>query len=314
MITPSVAQVIRATGTPDFVKGASFSEDGNYDFRTKEAAYVSYVKALIKQASGPEMEDCTHHARFWGIEMECAKAKQKFAELMTAPELTDDDYAVLIPSAGGRKIQKFAAYDPSSTVQAAIAFYEQREKFPYSVRNEAATTLLHKAASYKVILPEYVQRYLEKAAALGAFDAQSLEDALIERDQSCNSDFKEQFEKVAVLLEDVINHEKLRTDHEFIKNACAVVDQYDAHSGFKGGLIEEAIGDDLIASQLSKIAADQRFTIKLVNGHELDVRELKKEALAAVSPSLGIMAHVELVDVLPTLPRGDADLLTKIVS
>jgi hypothetical protein len=312
MITPSVAQVIRATGRPDFVKSASVSEDGNYDFRTKEAAYVSFVKALIKQASGHEYDECVQHARFWKIEAECAQAKAKYAELMTAPELTDDDYA-LVFSDGAKPIRKFAAYDQPSISQAAISFYEQREQYPYEARHTAATNLLHKAASHAVVLPEYVQRYLEKAAALGAFDVDQLEDALISREQAFEPDHVDAFGKVAALIEETISSDKLRSDHDFIKNACAAIDGYDAMTQYKGPLIEEAIGDKLIASELTKIAADQRYTVKLINGLSVDVRELKKEALAAVSPSLSVMGHNELIEVLPTLPREDASLLARIL-
>jgi hypothetical protein len=232
--------------------------------------------------------------------------------MMTAPELTDDDYALVFCD-NGSKIQKFAAYDQSSISQAALSFYEQREQFPYEFRNTAATNLLHKAASQAVVLPEYVQRYLEKAAALGAFDVNQLEDALIAREQAVEPDNTEAFAKVAAVLEEIITSEKLRSDHEFIKSACAAVDSYDALTQYKGSLIEESIGDDLIASELTKIAADQRFTVKLINGLSVDVRELKKEALAAVSPALSVMGHSELIDVLPTLPREDASLLARII-
>lgn len=312
MITPSVAQVIRATGTPDFVKSASVSEDGNYDFHTKEATYVSFIKALIKQASGPEFDECVQHARFWKIEAECGKAKTKYAELMTAPELTDDDYAVVFYD-NGSKIQKFAAYDQASVSQAARSFYEQREQFPYEIRHAAASNLLHKAAAQSVVLPEYVQRYLEKAAALGAFDAGHLEDAIIAREQTCAAEHMDAFEKVATVLDGMISDSRLCSDPDFIKSACAAVDNYDALTQFHGGLIEEAIGDNLIASELTKVAADQRFTVRLINGLSVDVRELKKEALAAVSPSLSVLGHNELIDVLPTLPREDASLLASIL-
>lgn len=312
MITPSVAQVIRATGRPDFVKSASVSEDGNYDFRTKEAAYVSFVKALIKQASGPEFDECVQHARFWKIEEACAQAKAKYAELMTAPELTDDDFALVFCDAGN-KVRKFAAYDQSSTSQAALSFYEEREKLPYGCRHHAATALLHKAASQSVVLPAYVQRYLEKAAALGAFDADQLEDALISREQAAGAEDLESFAKVAAVIEDAIASDALRSDPEFIKDACSAIDMYDAMTAYNGPLIEESIGDHLIASELTKVAADQRFTVKLITGMNVDVRELKKEALAAVSPALSVMNHSELIDVLPTLPREDASLLARII-
>lgn len=273
---------------------------------------MSFVKALIKQASGAEFDACVQHARFWGIEAACQKARTKYAELMTAPELTDDDFAVVFHE-NGVCTRKFAAYDQSSISQAAISFYEQREQFPYEIRHTAASNLLHKAASHSTVLPEYVQRYLEKAAALGAFDSDHLEDAMLAREQACLPDHADAFEKVAAVLDETISSDKLRSDPDFIKSACAAIDSYDAMTQFNGPLIEEAIGNDLIASELTKIASDQRYTVRLINGLSVDVRELKKEALAAVSPSLSVMDHGELIDVLPTLPREDASLLARIL-
>lgn len=312
MITPSVAQVVRATGIPAFVKSASLEDGRDYDFRTRESTYISYVTALTKQASGNELQSCIDHAKFWNIEEDCGKVKTKLAELMHAPELTDADFALVFKD-DGNTIRKFASYDSPTLVEAAINFYDSRSDFPYELRAQAATHLLAKTGSHKAILPDYIYTYLQKAAAFGALGVKELEDALIERDQHCTSEYRDEFSKVACIIESMIEIEALRCDHDFIKSAMSTIDNYDAITEFPGNLIEESVSGKLTVSELQKVAAEQQFTVKLINGCEVDVRGLKKEALAAVDPELSYMNHEKLIGILPTLPRNDADLLSRLI-
>jgi len=304
--------VVKASGVPEFVKSASIPEAVEYDYSTKEATYLSYVQALIKNADADTLSDACDYAKFWGIAADCAKAKEKIAGLMQTPELADSDYA-LVAEDRGHKIQKYAAYDGLTTVNAAEAFYENREKYPYEWRGKIAQNLLTKSAQYCAILPQYLAVYLEKAAAYGAAGIGALEDAMILREQACPAEHSDSFEKVAVLIEAMIDDEKLRTDHDFVKEAVSVIDQFDTLIGFKQALAEDIIPDELVLSNLQKLASADKNIVKLANGFELDVRDLTKDDLNAVDCKLASMSIEELQDVLPTLPRSDADLLTRIL-
>jgi len=305
--------VVKASGVPEFVKSASIPEAVEYDYSTKEATYLSYVQALIKNADADTLSDACDYAKFWGIAADCAKAKEKIAGLMQTPDLKDADYA-LVAEDKGQKIQKFASFNAASTVGAAEAFYENRDRYPFEWRSKTAQALLSKADKFSAVMPAYLNRYLEKAAGFGAAGKIELEDALISREQACPSEHQDSFDKVAQLVESMIASEALRTDIEFVKDAMAVIDQFDTLIGFKDGLAEDIIPDELTLSSLQKVAAEDRCVVKLANGFELDVRDLSKDDLGIIDTKLASLSQEELIDVLPTLPKSDADLLTRVLS
>lgn len=306
----SVAQALSATGVPSFVKNASVTDDGDYDFRTKEATYISFVRALVKGAA-EDISSATTHAKFWGIEGECKATQEKLAALQAPTELRESDYA-LVFSYNDRQIKKFASVDGETTREAAIAFYDQRNSFGYPMRAMAAQNLLNKAAAFNVELPSYVHNYLQKAAAFGTFSTDGLEDIILIREQTCSPEFQDELQKVSAVIEEMIASEKLRTDHDFLKEAMTAIDNFDSMTGFNGKLVEEHMSDDLVVSALEKVASEQSYCVRLVNGAEFDVRNIKKAALTAVNPDLAYAAHDKLAAILPTLPRDDADLLTQL--
>lgn len=312
-MTISVARVISAVGVPAFVKNAQVTDDGEYDSKTRESTYISWVRAIVKQASAEELKQCLVHAKFWNIEKDCLDAQAKYAALIAPPTIKDSDYALSF-AFGDKQIRKFASFDAHTTVQAAISFYEQRGDFAYAQRCSAAENLLCKAASLDVTLPAYIDTYLQKAAGFGALGVHELEDAIIKREQECPVEFREDFNKVATVINELLESESLRTDYDFVKSAMTVIDGFDQESGYTGPLIEEAIPGDLLVSELKKVAAESAYHVKLVNGREVDVRGLEKAALAAVSPELSYASIDKLAAILPTLPRDDADLLTTLIS
>lgn len=308
-----LSAVIKASGIPEFVKAANVPDEVEYDYSSKETTYLSFVQALVKNASGDILSDACDYAKFWGITAECVKAKEKIAELMQTPELKDEDYA-LVACDGGVKIQKYAAYDAASVVSASEAFYENRDKYPFEWRNKVAQVLLTKAAQHCAVMPAYLSRYLEKAGGYGAAGKEALEDALISREQACPAEHQDSFDKVAQVVEAMIADEALRTDIDFVKDAMTVIDGFDTLIGYKEALAEEIIPDELVLTNLRKVAAGDRCVIKLANGYELDVRDLSKDDLGIIDNKLASLSQEELIDVLPTLPRSDADLLTRILA
>ncbi len=304
--------VVKATGIPEFVKCASIPDAVEYAYDTKEATYLSYVQALVKNAGADVLSDACDYAKFWGIASDCAKAKEKIAQLLQTPELKDEDYA-LVACDGGVKIQKYAAYDALSTVNATEAFYENRDKYPFEWRHKVAQALLVKAAQYCAVMPAYLGRYLEKAAGFGAAGKEALEDALIQREQACPAEHSDSFDKIATVIEAMIADEHLRTDIDFVKDAMNSIDQFDTLIGYKDTLAEDIIPDELVLTNLQKAASADRNIVKLANGYELDVRDLDRNDLKIVDVKLASMSSEELIDVLPTLPRSDADLLTRIL-
>lgn len=311
-----LSDVLRATGVPDFVKTASVSDDADpgADYSTRESTFLTYARALWKGASAEQVSEAFDHAKFWDILPHCESFRTKLAQLRQPWNLADDAFCMLQKTASGDKLRKYAAFDPSSTRMAAIGFYDNRANYPFAWRHETARNILSKAAAYNIPLPDYVDTYLHKAACFGAASPESLQEALLIREQVCPNEHAEDFQKVAVVLEQMIETPALRANMDFLKEAMATVDAFDQEANPTVPLIEEVIGDSLTLPNLQKTAAEDKLTISLINGHELDVRTLTKEALAAVDPNLAAMDHNELANVLPTLPKPDAELLTRLVA
>lgn len=312
MSTISLEQAFSLIGRKDLTKTASAQQD--YSFDDRDATLCSFVRALVKEAGA--LPKCRDMARFWGIQDQCAEVEQKIAGYKPA-ELSDDQYA-LVKQAGDQTIRKFAAFDRNSTVEAGIALVNQRERYPLSWRKEAALRLLGKAAEYDAPLPEFVQQALHKTAGLAYPTAESAEEMLVSRlNMVKKAEHQEMMSKLASLLEHLIDHQELRYDQSFVKEAVAAIEQVDVEAGLtdcygQGMLLPEDLLD-ITTNQLEKVAG-MKIAVTLVNGHTLPLEGLSKEALDAVDPNLSKLASDELADVLPTLPKGDADLLVRLTA
>lgn len=316
MDTLSVEEALRYVGRSDLVKTASDSEE-DYTFSTKNATFVSYVTALVKQANEVVMQRCRDHAKFWKIADDCEAAQAKLATY-EAPQLAPTDFALLQKN-GDSVVCKYAAYDRDSTVKAASAFYDNRAKYPLKWRSDTAVNLLRKSAEYKAHLPDYVDTYLHKAAGFGFATPESVENMVVER-LNCTKTVKTAADtsKLSEVANCMLADESLCVDSQFLKSAMSVIEQYDAENGLTDlygssvSLPEELIDSRFTTNQLTKVAGISKLAVELTNGKRVDVTKLSKEALAAVDPELAKMASSDLVDVLPTLPKSDADLLVRL--
>lgn len=307
----SLEEALRYVGREDLVKEASNSED--YLFNTKNATFISYVKAHLKSASDMVKTNCDQYAKFWQIKEDCEGAAQKIASY--EPEaLRPEDFALFDKTAG---VRAYAAYDKDSTWEAACAFTQDRENLPLEMRQKTAAALLSRAEKHGTHLPEYVETYLHKAAGLGFASPDSVETILVERLNASNvSD--EVTEKLAEALSAMLDDEALCTDIDHVKTAMAVVEDYDVYAGLTDkygngvSLPEQIIDDRYTASKLAGVQKLAACSVQLINGTTVSVDTLTKEALAAVDPSLADFDTSELIEVLPTLPKGDADLLSRL--
>lgn len=326
----SLDKALQISGRVDLLKVASSGAE-SYEFDSRDATYISCVKAHVKQADERTKEACDAHARFWRISEQVKAACEKIDNYVPA-ELRPEDYAMNYDG-----VRKYAAFDAESTFDAAIAFHENRVKYTQDMRKHAALRLLKKAEDHNVHLPAYVETYLHKAACLGFVDPANVQEALIQRlNRSMPTMTKSAAEeKLSAALSCFTEDDALCYDRDFIKSACEVLENYDAEYnltsryGIDVGLPEEIIGDNLTTDKLVKAAGCSAAVVKLSNGHTVDVTELTKEALDAVSDQvqaatgvdkfaehyseLAGLTPAELAEVLPTLPKHAADLLVRLV-
>jgi len=281
------------------------ANEGLYSFDTREATRHSYITAIVKQASPDVMAQCATYAKFWDIRDQTAGYEAKLAAYVP-PSLPDDAYALRQGD-----IRKYASHDQDSTRNSAIAFVDHRHLYPLEWRKTAAARLIARAEKHGSHLPQYVETELHKTACLGWIDAAKAEDALVQRMNKV-AGHSDVTEKLAALVNELDDTDAVY-DPEFVKAAVAAFEDFDAatgmtdHYGAGVGLPEEIIGQS--TNVLEKCAGVSNTFTKLSNGAEIDLFNLKKTALEAIDPELVKLSNDELADVLPTLPKGDADLL-----
>lgn len=271
----------------------------------------------MKEAHDDEIDELKKYARFWRIENDCAQAHEKIASY-EPPKLQDRDYA-LVAEANGKPIRKFAAYDAGSTKMAARSLYENRHRYPYAWRKKAAARILARAEKFASHIPDYLNTYLHKAAGFGYPTEETIEQTLLERlNMAKEASFADEKQKLAEVLSKMAEDAELRYNEDFVKAAMEAIEHFDAETGLTAkygseiGLPEDLIASDRTTEKLAKLASYKHAEAKLVNGRSIDVTQIQKEALSAVDPKLAELDAGELASVLPTLPRGDADLLVRL--
>lgn len=305
-------KALAAAGRTDLAKLASH----NYSFSGREATILSFIGAQLKLAGAPGTEDAVKMANFWGVRKEAEELTEKVSKLLAPVKLAEADYALCV-EAGGEKLQKYAAYNKDSTIEAAEAFYDNRAKYPYAWRKEAAARLLAKAEQFDVVLPAYIETGLHKSAGLGYPTAETLEDALVIREQLACPEHREAIYKIAELVSEMIETPSLRYDDELVGGLIESLDEFDTslgqHKMAEVGLAEDIIEDGSITPELQKLAGASSTYVMLKNGAEVDATTIPPEVLDAVDPELSKLASAELIDVLPTLDLEAANLLTRLL-
>lgn len=315
----SPTEAFSILGRTDLLTKVASDGTEDYEFADRNATFCSYVTAHVKHASADRLQTCAQHARFWGIENECQEAVTKLANY-SAPALVDNDYALLQQS-GGQTVRKYAAFDQQSTLTAGIAFEDNKHLYPLAWRKQAAVRLLERAERFGCNLPAYVESGLQKSAGFGFASKESTTNALISRLNMHKKAgaYPEVLTKLAEFLGHLAENEHLRYDREFVKSAMATMEAADAELGYTDiygrglALPEDLIDPSLTVSELQKIAGVSTGHVELINGQVVDTRCISKEALAAVSEDLAKLASEQLVEVLPTLPKPDADLLVRLL-
>lgn len=299
MLIP-LSEAYRITGVLPMAKTAS-------EGPSRDNVLRQYVEAVVKNASTETLDS---EARFWGVSDQCQAIRTKIASWKPAAVPATD---FLLP-----EIQKYAAYDTPSLQQAVVAFYDNRFRYPLEMRKTAAITAMYKAEQYGAPIPEYVETYLHKAAGFGYPTVEAVQQMVVERTARSRPEYDVYMDKLATALAAMVDQPGLRYDEDYVKTAMAVIDSVDtamgltAHYGHSLSLPEELLADCYTTNNLQKCAGYGQDEVTLINGQSISLGSLTKEALAAVDPDLADLGTAALRDVLPTLPRGDADLLLRL--
>lgn len=314
-----VTSALDITGRPGYLTQNKYASDG-FRFGTREETFVAAVSALVKKAGEDVLSEVDKYARFWGISDDVAAAREKWASYLNLPEPEEKDYALRVEH-NGEPIRKFAAYNGASTRKAAEAFHATRAKLPLAWRKEAAANILSRAKHFDEPLPRYLEVTLEKSACFGVPSVDGLHNALSQRWAVAPKAFHADLAKLAEFVGVIVENEEVRYKPDMVYKTAEAFDMFDKHARLTHhyhtgalDLPEDTIDQWSTLSCLEKAAAASTpDSVTLINGWECPA-SIDKEALAAIDPSLAKMGTAQLVDVLPTLPREDADLLQRLVS
>ena len=331
--------------TADDVKGivtSTFADRINrrYPCHTKSATYLSYAYFLDSESDMQEKqarvirENLERMATVWGIDGPngpVTMLKRAFTKRAADawPDLTDNDYGLVVEHTGA-PLKLFPMPNAVSVKNAAERLYANRDKYPYAWRKIAATRILQKAAEKQAELSEDTSEYLHKAAGYGFSTPDQLRAGLLKRAAALAENPRMKSAAAAMReYADAIANEVV--DSELLDKVASVIDELDRRVGLHkkyvtkyATQVEVPLPEEIAFATTEKQAQEKmEKVIILTNGEAFEKSELEKAGHDAFCAALGDDIEDVLFDpatkrldlekaaeVLPTLPRDDADNLS----
>lgn len=286
------------------------------------AAYYYTKKAGVHPKARPLVEQrLDAYARHWGVTADVAAVRDKAAALDAAEDAPppDEDFALVVKAAGGGTAARSLPLTTAVEVkEAAEALLGRRDELRYAVRREAATRILEKAAALGAGLGARADEALERTAGRGVAEPAKVVDFL--RKRAAASPDPVVRERYTGLASAVARSRNFCNPDNLAKLA-EVVDQADRceglHRGYGDSLRRPE--DVLFETPFTKAASELAGRVALTTGIVYDRDRLEKvsaedlrslfgdEFVRGVSTPFGLDAE-KLAEVLPTLPRPDAEL------
>lgn len=329
---------------PDFVKSAEVVTQDNLTklpsqvfadptrklpIFSKSATWLSHLKFLAdpdsinKNTKAQEViaMRLQKAANYWGIGSECEDLAANFVKEEEAKKIppNDNNYALVIPDKG---VRKWPIAGEENVKRACEEIISSVNRLPLSVRKTAAYRILHRANQLAVNLEK--RAMLEQMAGLGVAPRKAVCIHLVYRgDATRNQDLREKC--AAMAMQYAQGPEYLHRDEaEKIASFMDIVDRMSGmFSQYNRGLpTPEQICHAVPFSEMQKAAEE---SVRLQNGQVIPLSSLARvplKKLAAMGDDfVEAMAddggsQIDLykaAEILPTLPRDDADLLTKLI-
>lgn len=342
-------RIVKLYDPPQFVKSASDNElcgdvmpshvyaDPRrklFPCHTPAATWTSWAFFLEKQGNfSPEdarsvRERLERFTTIHGIEDHIARLREKFAWMQkhSTEDLSDDDFALVIPVE--REIRRMYPLRNEQEIKAAAEYlFQFRNRIPYPQRQQMASRILDKAEKKAVFhLPQ--REMLEQTAGRGFCLASECASLLRNRVRAVDGPGKKsllQHELLKLAREVEANPSITRNPNFLYKIACAV-DLFDWSFGLNQqyGPSFPPVEDVLFSLSTQKMAKVLSEHVETVNGSVYRLSDLEKIRLRDVEDALGsdiadamsgdgLTVDIQkAAEVLPTLPRGDAEIFDSI--
>lgn len=336
---------------PDFVKNASsdaiyghdelqphqYADPAKRQFpcHTAAATVISTLFFLDKKAEFSKekaslLDNRLHqYALFHGINSVIKSLKEKMASYDQNVELTDDSYAlVLAPneSGSGKKERYYPLRNALEVNEAAKYLQKNSSSIPYRYRHIIADKILEKAAEYGAGLGD-LDEFIHKQAGQGAAASHEVASLLFDRARLLKIAGKIDYAiEVGKLAKTVAGDaESIHDNARLVKLAC-LIDDVDHASGLWKSVDDLAKPEDVFFNITTKAASalrDDHLSMTTGNIYKLadidklklsDVRDMMGDEFAdTVSTGDMFVCPEKLAEIVPTLPRNDADLFDKLL-
>ena len=307
-----------------------------YPCHTKSATYLSWLYFLDSEPDMQEKqarsvrENLDRMATVWGISGPngpVTMLKKAFAKRAADawPDLTDEDYGLIVD---GHKL--FPMPNAVSVKKAAEHLYANRDKYPYQWRKIAATRILHKAAEKQAELAEDTSEFLCKSAGYGFSTAEQLRAGLLKRAAAIAENPRMQ-SAAAAMRKYADEIAELTINGELLEKTASFLDELDRRLGLHkkyvtkySNQVEIPLPEEVVFSTTEKQAQEKMSKVViLTNGEAYTKDDLEKAGHNTFCVALGDDVEDAMFDpvtkrldvekaaeVLPTLPRDDADNLS----
>lgn len=336
---------------PKFVKQASsddifgtdnlsqqqFADPYNRQFpcHTAAATYISNIFFFTKEAEVDKTlsrvikERLDNFSKFHGIENNIETLREKIASYSN---IEDDlsDYAVVIPasqSSSGQIEKHFPLRNSQEVYKAAEYLHKFADQIPFDYRTKIATAILLKADEFGTALSAY-DDFLQKQAGLGTCSAYDAATMLFQRAKLLKLANKSDYAiQVAKMARAVAQNPATVQDESTRLKIASLINEVDYECKLDRLFDDLIKPEDILFNITEKKAADfrnQHLTTTSGNIYNIDdlnslrlsqVRDVMGDDFASAVAAGGLLVSpTKLAEIVPTLPRGDAELFDTLLS
>ncbi len=303
------------------------------------ATYISTLFFMDKRASiNPELAQyidarLDDFAFVHGIGDRITALKTKLAAanpVDNVNDLSDESYALVLEpdeTNSGQRERRYPMRNALEVKRAAEYLEEYRDVFPFRLRQKMAMHILEKANTFGAGLGD-LDDFLQKQAGMGAAAAYEVSKLIFDRARLLKKAGKLDYAiKMGEVAKTIAGKPASIQDQDALVKLAALVDDVDRETGLNRLVGDLPKPEEVFFNLTEKVASKLRtehFATSSGNIYKLadmdplklpDIRAMLGSDFAAAVSTGGMFVSLEKVaKLVPTLPRGDAELFDQLLS
>jgi hypothetical protein len=245
-------------------------------------------------------------------------------------ELPDEQFGLILDpmeTASGERERRYPMRNALEVKKCAEYLKEYQADFPYKYRQKIAANILSCAEKYGAGLGD-LDSFIEKQAGQGSAATLEVGKLLFDRARLLKRAGKIEFAiKLAEMAKTVTGRDgALNDSKELVKLAC-LVDDVDRETGLNRMVDDLPRPEDVFFNLTEKVASTVRSEhFSTTSGNIYKLADIEKLSLADVQDLMGtefanaistgglFVSPEKVAEVVPTLPRGDAELFDRLLT